>query len=109
MIQELAVPVSDAAGWVSDVNGGGKVQRGAAAELGDTLGLTHFSLPTMEADGPTTGGTGREATGCIPTWTTGPGSAGASSPTASAGAPPAASTRSTGRPSRRSSTTPSRP
>ena len=77
--------------------------------MGDTLGLTHCSLPTMEADRPTTEGTSSEATGCTPTWRTGPRSAVASSPTASAGAPPAASTRSTGRPSRRSSTTPSRP
>ena len=35
-----------------------------AAEMGDTLGLTHCSLPTMEADRPTTEGTGSEATGC---------------------------------------------
>jgi hypothetical protein len=30
------------------------LQRGAAAEMGDTLGLSHYPLSTMEADWPTT-------------------------------------------------------
>ena len=53
--------------------------------MGDTLGLTRCRLPTMEADRPTIEGKRSEATGCTPTWKTGPRSAVASSPTASAG------------------------
>src|SRR5262249_17864420 len=63
------------------VNGGGSGRRGGsrrAAEMGDTLGLTHCSVSTMGADRPTIEGPGSEATGCTRTWRTGPRSAVAS-------------------------------